>query len=264
MRLSISNIAWNTQRNDETYCLMKKYGFTGLEIAPTKIIAERPYEHIEEAVEWKRELKQRYGFCVPSMQSIWFGKTESIFGTKAEKQYLVEYTKRAINYAEAIECKNLVFGCPRNRNMPDNATMDEAKIFFCEIAEYAKEHHTVIGMEANPSIYNTNFMNDTKTTLDFVENIHSDGFLLNLDTGTMIHNQESVELLSGRVQYINHVHVSEPYLALIKKRKLHEELADMLKKAGYKKYISIEMGLQENIRDLEETMQYVKGVFGNE
>ena len=42
------------------------------------------------------ELKKNEGFIVPSMQSIWFGRQEKVFGTAEERQILVDYTKKAI------------------------------------------------------------------------------------------------------------------------------------------------------------------------
>jgi len=58
MRFAISNIGWEAKQDEIVYSLMKKYGFK-----------------------------------VPSMQSIWYGRQEMIFGTQEERQILLEYTK---------------------------------------------------------------------------------------------------------------------------------------------------------------------------
>ena len=42
--LSISNIAWGSELDDSVYTLMKKYQFSGLEIAPTRVFPKTPYE----------------------------------------------------------------------------------------------------------------------------------------------------------------------------------------------------------------------------
>ena len=49
MKLAISNIAWNKSMDVSVYKIMKKYGFAGLEIAPTRIFQNNPYGKIEEA-----------------------------------------------------------------------------------------------------------------------------------------------------------------------------------------------------------------------
>ena len=115
MKLSISNIGWSNENDVNVYELMKKYGYSGLEIAPTRIFPEAPYDKLKEAGVWVENFKKKYGLCVSSMQSIWFGRQEKIFGSKEERQILVEYTKKAIDFASVIGCRNLVFGCPRNR-----------------------------------------------------------------------------------------------------------------------------------------------------
>lgn len=261
MKLSISNIGWAKENDTSVYNLMKKYGFHGLEIAPTRIFAELPYDKKEEAEEWSLDIKNEYGFSVSSMQSIWFGRQEKIFGCDEERNALLEYTKKAIDFAANIGCENLVFGCPRNRNLPDDADESVAVVFFKELGDYAYSKGTVIGMEANPPIYNTNFINDTKSALNLIEKVNSMGFRLNLDLGTIIQNDEDVSELIGKVPLINHVHISEPGLKPIEERSIHIELKTLLEKEGYNRFISIEMGKVGDIGILEEKMDYVRRIF---
>jgi sugar phosphate isomerase/epimerase len=197
------------------------------------------------------------------MQSIWYGRNEKLFGTEEERIVLIDYTKKAVDFAESIGCKNIVFGCPRNREMPNGADERIAIDFFKEVGAYAARHGTVIGIEANPPIYNTNYINDTSIALDLIEKIDSVGIKLNLDIGTMIENGEDVNVLNERERLINHVHISEPGLKPIMQRQLHYDLVDMLMDSGYEGYVSIEVGMQESINCLEKMMQYVKKVFGD-
>ncbi|MBP5158375.1 MAG: sugar phosphate isomerase/epimerase [Treponema sp.] len=257
MKLAISNLAWNAGQNEAAYALMREYGFTGLEVAPTKIIADRPYSHLAEAESWARDLKVRYGFSIPSMQSIWYGRMEKLFGTEEERATLLAYTKAAVDFAGAIGCGNLVFGCPKNRNRPDGADGKVAVRFFRELGDYAASKGTCIGMEANPAIYGTNFVNGTEEALELIDDVSSDGFKLNLDIGAMIQNGEALSLLQDRLPLINHVHVSEPMLKKIGPRSLHQDLVHFLKEARYDRFISVEMGLQESMDELEAVMGYI-------
>lgn len=267
MKLSISNIAWEAKDDKIVYEYMKQCNFSGVEIAPTKWVQENPYGQIEKAAAIAEKLKEIYGFIVPSMQSIWFGRQENIFSSEEERNALLCYTKKAIDYASAIGCKNLVFGCPRNRNVLDAFSLNREEIdeiavaFFRELGDYAYEKDTVIGMEANPPIYNTNFVNTTEEALELVEKVDSKGFLLNLDVGTMIHNGESVNILADKVSLINHVHISEPGLKLVEQRALHKELAELLHTINYNKFISIEVGKQEDVTVLKEVMVYIAEVY---
>lgn len=261
MMLSISNIGWDACNDALVYELMKKYGYSGLEIAPTRIFPNAPYEQLKDAEAWSERLKKNEGFTIPSMQSIWFGRQEMVFGTVEERQILIDYTKKAIDFAEIIGCENLVFGCPRNRNIPTGADPSIAVTFFKELGDYAAEHNTVIGMEANPLIYNTNYINDTKTALELIEQVDSRGFKLNLDVGTMIQNDEFVEELVGYIHLINHIHISEPGLKMIEQRNLHRELMKILSLEGYQRFISIEMGKREDLMEIENVLKYVRDVF---
>lgn len=260
MKLSISNIGWAAELDTQVYDLMVRYGFSGLEIAPTRILPEAPYDRLDDLEKWFAGIRERYGFQIPSMQSIWYGRQEKLFGSDAERDVLTAYTKKAIDFAAAIGCKNLVFGCPRNRQLPEGGDPGKALPFFRELGAYAAGKGTVLAMEANPPLYDTNYINDTPSALTLIDQVASNGFRLNLDVGTMICNREQVSDLRGHVKDINHVHISEPGLKNIQKtdRDLHRQLISLLKNEGYEGFVSIEIGRQEDLSAIEETMCYVR------
>ena len=286
MKLSASNIAWEAKDDNNIFQKMKDLSFSGLEIAPTRIIQEAPYENIPQAKTFAEQIKQNYKFTIPSMQSIWYGITDRVFGTEAERARLIAYTKKAIDFAEAIGCRNLVFGCPRNRAIPESTDNQEtnnkttvnkannqedirniAVSFFRELGDYAYKHNTTIAMEANPPIYHTNYINTTQEAIELIQAVSSEGFRLNLDTGTMIENGEAVSILHGAEHLISHVHISEPGLTPIRERTLHKELAAFLRSVSYQGFVSIETGKRnskddkENLNELFRTMGYVAETF---
>lgn len=257
MKLAVSNIAWESKDDGEVYGWMKKLGFSGLEIAPTRLFPENPYKRTLEAERFADKIWAEYGFAIPSMQSIWYGRTERLFGEKAEREALLAYTKEAIEFAGALRCGNLVFGCPRNRNMPEGACENDAVDFFRQIGDYAAERKTRIGLEANPPIYHTNFINTTRQALEYIEMVGSEGVKLNLDMGTMIQNGESVDVIRRNVSRISHVHISEPGLKMICERGLLDELLVVLKEENYQGFVSIEMARQEKLSDLLSVMEMI-------
>lgn len=262
MKLSISNIGWAQEHDEKMYFLLKKYGFEGLEIAPTRVFLQNPYNSsLTSAGTWAEGLKRKWGFQVSSMQSIWFGRAERLFGSEEERSFLMNYTKKAIDFAFAIGCGNLVFGCPVNRMLPASADPEIGILFFRKVGDYAAQKGTAIGLEANPSIYNTNYINRTQEAIKLVEQVDSKGFLLNLDVGTMIENGEEISELNGYIHLINHVHISEPGLKPIEVRTIHQQLKELLRNASYKNYLSIEMGKTEDITLIEEKMSYVGELF---
>ena len=194
------------------------------------------------------------------MQSIWFGRKDKLFGTEEERQILGDYSRKAIDFAAAIDCKNLVFGCPGNRNLPENADEDRGRLFFRALGDYALERGTAIGMEANPPISDTNYINRTCSALELVKNVGSKGFLLNLDVGAMIWNGEETDELKGCGHLISHVHISEPNLLKIERRELHRELRQFLSESHYSHYVSIEMKTLPQ-DDVKEVIDYISEVF---
>ncbi|MGL5259364.1 MAG: sugar phosphate isomerase/epimerase family protein [Lachnospiraceae bacterium] len=257
MNRSISNIAWDASDDTKMYEILRDLKYNGLEIAPTRIFPNNPYELLEEAEEFASILWKEYGIKIPSMQSIWFGKSERIFKNKEEYKILLDYTKKAIIFAKSIQCKNLVFGCPRNRNIEVGETSERAISFFKELGEFALENNTCIGIEPNPPIYNTNYINTTKEAFELVEQVGSKGIKVNIDLGTIIQNEESIDYLKDKVSMISHVHISEPNLEKIKKRELHNQLFEILLKGGYERFISIEMKKQEKLEDVMEVLKYI-------
>ncbi len=261
MKLSISNIGWEPGQDSAVYQIMHRYGFSGLEIAPTRILSENPYDRTEEAKQWQEELYLSHGFAIPSMQSIWYGRTENIFRSAEERASALAYTKKAILFAEAVKCGNLVFGCPRNRVLVPGADLEVAVPFFRELGNYAAAHGTVLSMEANPPIYHTNYINRTEQAVELIRQVGSAGFRLNLDVGTMIENSENLDVIKQDAALIHHVHISEPGLKEIKERPLHRELAQLLRDNGYSGFISIEMGKQQDLHIIDRVCGYVKGIF---
>ncbi len=257
MKLAVSNIGFTKEDEPEIYEFLNKLNYTGLEIAPTRIFENNPYEHKSEFKNFCENLKQQYNLQVCSMQSIWYGVTQSIFGTKSDINFLIEYTKKAIDFASEGKCKNLVFGCPKNRNMPVGANISDAEDFFWQISEYAYSKGCFIALEANPEIYGTNFINTTKQAFNFRNTINSKGLSVNVDLGTIINNNESLNEIVKNIENVSHIHISEPYLKPIENRQIHSEL----KILQYNGYISIEMGKTDDIECFKKCSYYISNLF---
>jgi len=265
MKLSISNIAWPVEYDEEMYRFINMNHFRGLEIAPTRIFPDSPYDHLYQGKVFSQELKEKYDLEISSVQSIWYGISESVFGSDAKRQKLVDYTKKAIDFACEISCPNLVFGCPKNRAIPPDMTLDNGLPviydFFNQIGDYAASRGTCIAIEPNPPIYNTNFINTTKEAVEICRALNNSGIRINADMGTLIYNNESLEILTDNINLINHIHISEPRLIPIENRTLHSELKTELQNLNYDKYISIEMANPGNIDLVKTVIAYIKEIF---
>ena len=260
MKLAASNLAWSPQQDSTVLRYMADHGFTGLEVAPTKIIQNRPYDYPEEAREYSEKIKSEYGLQICSMQSLWYGIPQRIAESAETQAMLLEYTKRAIRFADAIECRNIVFGCPRNRVIKNDGEKHIVEEFLLKCAEESAKYGIVIAVEANPPIYQTNYLNSTYQVLDLIKRKNHPSLKLNLDCGTVIENGEMLEWLGEEINFIHHVHISEPMLATIKKREIHQILADNLKNK-YDYFVSIETQQQGNLEALFSTIDYLRDIF---
>ena len=262
MKVTISNIAWQPENDAEMYAFLKESKCTGIEIAPTRIFPENPYSDLGKVASFSNELKVNYGLKVVSMQSICFGRNEAIFSSEEERNSLLNYIKQSIDFASVLGCNNLVFGSPKNRNI--NSNQEEIAIeYFSEIGKYAAKKNTVFAFEPNPVIYGTNFINTTIQALDFVKACNVEGLKVNFDLGTVIYNDESLAILEYNLKWINHIHISEPYLEEIQKRSIHNELASILRNEKYENYISIEMKGGSELEKIKDIIQYTQDVFKN-
>ena len=255
-----SNIGWTAAQYETVWQWMQELGYTGLEIAPTRLFPTEPYACCNGAALFAGVMHQRYGFSVVSMQSIWYGQTGNIF-VPDEAAALEEYTLEALEFARSCRCPNLVFGCPRNRNRPEGADEKTAEDFFRRLGPEAARRGAVIALEPNPPIYNTNYLNTTRQALDLVKKLEVPGLAVNLDVGTMIANGERPSDYANEMRYVSHVHISEPGLAPIQPRPLHRELALLLKGMGYQGFVSLEMKAAGE-EELARSLEYVAEVFG--
>lgn len=260
MKTSISNIAWTAQEDEFFYSAMQSIGFEGIEIAPTRIFPEQPYAHLSEAQRWSAKLADTYGLLISSVQSIWYGKTQRLFGAEEERRELLLYTKKAIEFAESVGSGNLVFGCPRNRNLMDGENKETAIPFFRELGDYAARHHTTLSLEPNPPVYGTNYVNTTKEAFEVVKKVASKGFKVNVDLGTIICNQESLGVIEHNMELVNHIHISEPGLKAIRPGEIHRDLYKLLK-GKYDGFISLEMGSGNNREQIVSIMKEIRGIF---
>ncbi|MNM51974.1 Xylose isomerase-like TIM barrel [compost metagenome] len=262
MKIAASNIAWGAEDDEEVYAKMQALGFSCLEIAPTRLVPQPAYsqENIRLAVALAKQIQTRWEFPICSMQSLWFGITERIFGTPDEREFLLHYMYSALDFSAAVGCPHVVFGSPRNRviDHPDQLSLGE--VFFSACAEYAQAKGVVIGLEANPAVYGTNYLNTTMEAWELIKKINSPSLRLNLDLGTVLINHESLDILPDVISYVSHVHISEPGLAPLQPRQDHLQLAQFLRANNYQGCVSLEMK-NSGKKELFSSMEIMSDIF---
>lgn len=253
MKLAASQFSWSPFEQPEVYSVLKEYGFSAVEAAPSRVAGPDAYERPAEAAVFAASLAQEYGLAVCSLTGIWRGLIGSIFG--AGRGDISEATQGAVRFAKATGAANLVIGGPMQRVMPTEEELAQkgssvremeemAAALFHEWGEYAALHDTCIGLEALPPAFGTNFINATEDAFTMASRADSPGCKVNLDIATLLANGEPFDILRGRVEQINHVHVCEPGNGPLTDWEKHEELAALLREEGYAGFVSLEMSEQ--------------------
>lgn len=261
MRFSISNIAWKAEWDKEVYCKLTEIGFSAIEIAPLRTLINGYDSSVEDYESWLKTYNV-YFKEIASMQSLLFGLDIQLFESIENVNFVLDILRKGLVFASRLNVKTLVFGSPTIRNVNSNQEFENSKIFFKQIADLAQPCGIQIALEPNPTIYHTNFINTTLDALEYVKMINHPNFGINLDLGTIIENNETIHDIIDEecVQWIKHVHISEPYLIPIKTDhfEYHVQLLKSLSAVGYDKYVSIEMKSGLELQELFELLEYVK------
>ncbi len=248
----MSNIAWLPEERRAAYAILAEAGITGLEIAPGLFFHAAADPFVPDAASARAALAEMAdaGLELVSMQSLLFGVTGAeLFGPPEARAAFETGMARAIALAGRFGIPNLVFGSPVQRRVPDGMAMaeafDEAAALFRRFGEAALAAGTRITIEANPAAYGTNFLTTLEHAEAFVAAVDHPGIGLILDLGAM-HMNDSFAAVPGRVPALaprlNHVHVSEPELALAPAAAAPlVPVLRALRAAGYAKAVSIEM-----------------------
>jgi sugar phosphate isomerase/epimerase len=252
MRLAVSNIAWAPADRDAAYAILSAAGVTGLEIAPGLFFDGAADVFVPTAAEVEAALgaMRDAGLQLVSMQSLLFGvEGAALFEGEASLERLRAGMDRAITLAGRVGIPNLVFGSPRQRNIPDGmdprAAETSAVEVFRRFGDAAARAGTRISVEPNPAAYGTNFLNRIAEAEAFVRHVDHPAITLIVDVGALHMNGDfdTVEAVAGRaVDMVSHVHISEPNLDPAPARADQAaRVMTAMTGAGYTGWFSIEM-----------------------
>jgi len=268
MKLAISNIAWEAEEEHEISCLMQELRVCGVEIAPSKISSDITQIGAQDLLKYKIFWNKR-NIEIIAMQSLLYGHPEMrIFFDSNSRELTLRHLQLCADIGEKLGVKALVFGSPKNRFIPNDCNyMDTAKEFFDDIGRYCKRKGSAFCLEPNPKEYGANFLCHTKDAIDFVKEVDNEGLKVNLDTGTIIMNQEDYkQILNYGLAYTGHVHISEPFLNPIDmNRDIYKNIINRLNDFDYSGCISIEMkpnSQKQNIEAVKGVLKDIRPLFG--
>lgn len=219
MRISISNIAWDVHLDSEVAALLGKYGIDAIDVAPGKYFTDFnrvPLQEVHKVRQWWEDR----GIGITGMQSLLFGTQGlNLFAGQSSQQAMLEHLTGVCRVAAGLGASKLVFGSPKNRDrsgVAEAEVMPIAREFFSRLGDIAALHSVVICLEPNPKCYGANFMTTTRETAEVVSRVAHPAIRMQLDTGALTLNGESVEeLVPAFHELIAHIHASEPQLVTL-------------------------------------------------
>lgn len=212
--LSISNIAWNIESDDEVAEILGAMGITYIDIAPSKYFRNF-FEVKFEDVEGLRKKWESRGIQIYGMQSLLYGCQHlNLFSGHSDREQMLSHLRRVCEISSMLGAKYLTFGSPKNRLIEDQQeeeVQDIALDFFFKLGQVAKENGVMVCIEPNPEAYGANFLTTTGEAYQFVKRLDHSNIKLQFDTGTAILNDEGV-INEFSIFYLGHVHASTPFL----------------------------------------------------
>ncbi|HME08027.1 MAG TPA: TIM barrel protein [Bryobacteraceae bacterium] len=267
MKLAASNIAWSADTEQEVFRMLRRFGVSAIEVAPTRIWPEWLGATVTAAREYRGQVESE-GLSISSLQAILFQKPElRLFGSDQDRDALMSHLRYCADLAAELGAASVVFGAPKNR---DRGKLDESEAFvkatefFSQLAPYYAARSTQLVLEANPSDYGCNFVTESGTAARLVRAVGADGFALHLDSACMhlAHENPAASILAA-ADILRHFHASEPNLAgFANPSSDHAGAATALAQAGYQGYVALEMRAGDPaIPALEQALAFVGPVY---
>ena len=246
MNLSVSNIAWPVEVDQQALALLRNAEIAAVEVAPTRIWPDWVGASATSAAAIARDFT-RLGFRVSSLQAILFGKPEcKLFGSDDDRQALFDHLALCADLAVGLGAASMVFGAPRNRELRGKSEADAFQIareFFGAVGSYFDARGLCLCLEPNPPQYGCEFVTDSAQAARLVHAVDSGGFRLHLDTGCMsLAGEDAVQVIRAHTEILRHFHVSEPFLGRFDHPTVaHRQVRKALEDVGYSNWVTLEM-----------------------
>jgi D-psicose/D-tagatose/L-ribulose 3-epimerase len=244
IRLSCSNLAWDPGEDAIAYAKLRMLGFTGIEIAPTRVWSNWVNATPKNAASLKQKLADE-GFVVPALQAIFFGKSKLKLFDPGSRNEILNHMVSLAEVAQTMESKVLVFGAPKMRDagqLKHDQAVEVATPLLRQMAGICHDHGTRLCIEPNAREYGCNFIWTTAQAKDLIMHVDHPGFGLHLDAAAMhLEGEVGPEAIRKYFSEIQHFHVSEPGLARLQSSTV-DHLANLLtlQSKGYKGWVSLE------------------------
>ena len=263
--LSISNLAWTRQEDDEVVSILKDFGVQQIDLVMGRYFNKPLEASLDDWLGVKKFWNSK-GIQIVGMQSLLFGVPPvSLFGAEEDRKLLSQALEEVFFRAEAIGVKRLVLGSPvhRLRMSLDDSELAAASDFFKELGTIAERHNVLLLLEPNSVRFNCNFLNSAKEAANFVSRISSKGLGVNLDLGAELDANSDLKFSPEERATFGHLHLSEPDLSPLSGNSLFLNLVSDSDLLNQFEFLTIEqLGSTEssNLLGVSSSLAYARGV----
>ncbi|MEZ9525736.1 sugar phosphate isomerase/epimerase family protein [Enterovibrio norvegicus] len=235
MDISISNIAWQPRQDEEIALLFSRKNLRKIDIALTKYFPDLLSVSNSDVLKVKKWWASR-DIEIYGIQALLFGQPSFNLFDISSQNAMLNYLNKVCQISFLLGASRLVFGSPKARDLSRLGQRENAHEiacqFFRKLGNIAESHNVLMCLEPNPACYGSNFMLDTRSTLDVVKAVAHENIKIQLDTGAMLINDEVPKLLVEDFwDNLGHIHISQPSLEPLSQKysAFHSNIADEIR-----------------------------------
>jgi len=261
-RLSVSNICVDRDMQFQFACLLRLYGISRVQVAPTTLVKDADWSKIGDL---DLGVFVDQGLTVQSFQSITFGKADLNIFPKNTRDQLMEHLKCVVKTASKHKVPFLVFGCPRNRQvLPEIEDPDTIFVeFFQDLGNYCAELGVIICIEPNAKEYGCNYLNTIEEVGRTVTRINNSSIKMMVDIGNIMMEQDDITKIAEYKNVIYNVDIAQPRMrSFVDPQKQHIKFREVINKHVNTNRTLEMLGIKD-LEPLNRSLENFISLYGN-